>query len=94
VRLSLPTSIFQLALIGFLLATLPLSIALVNTFVQIDRLSAQMQLAVSDSAQAVEASRTIMAQVLNMERSTGQYLVLRDPAVLQGHCPVGEFAIG
>jgi len=83
VRLSLPTSIFQLALIGFLLATLPLSIALVNTFVQIDRLSAQMQLAVSDSAQAVEASRTIMAQVLNMERSTGQYLVLRDPAVLQ-----------
>ncbi|MCF6259413.1 MAG: ATP-binding protein [Gammaproteobacteria bacterium] len=81
--MSLPTSIFQLALIGFLLATLPLSIALVNTFVQIDRLSAQMQLAVSDSAQAVEASRTIMAQVLNMERSTGQYLVLRDPAVLQ-----------
>ncbi|HHI94407.1 MAG TPA: HAMP domain-containing protein [Gammaproteobacteria bacterium] len=82
-RLTLPTSIFQLALIGFLLATLPLSVALVNTFVQIDRLSAQMQLAVSDSAQAVEASRTIMAQVLNMERSTGQYLVLRDPAVLQ-----------
>ncbi|MCF6336758.1 MAG: ATP-binding protein [Gammaproteobacteria bacterium] len=82
-RLTLPTSIFQLALIGFLLATLPLSVALVNTFVQIDRLSAQMQLAVSDSAQAVEGSRTIMAQVLNMERSTGQYLVLRDPAVLQ-----------
>jgi len=83
VRLTLPTSIFQLALIGFLLATLPLSVALVNTFVQIDRLSAQMQLAVSDSAGAVEASRTIMTQVLNMERSTGQYLVLRDPAVLQ-----------
>jgi len=82
VRLTLPTSIFQLALIGFLLATLPLSMALVNTFVQIDRLSAQMQIAVSDSAQAVEASRTIMAQILNMERSTGQYLVLRDPAVL------------
>jgi len=83
VRLNLPTSIFQLALFGFLLATLPLSVALVNTFVQIDRLSAQMQLAVSDSAQAVEASRTIMTQILNMERSTGQYLVLRDPAVLQ-----------
>ena len=82
-RLTLPTSIFQLALIGFLLATLPLSIALVNTFVQIDRLSAQMQIAVSDSAQAVEASRTIMAQILNMERSTGQYLVLRDSAALQ-----------
>lgn len=82
-RLTLPTSIFQLALIGFLLAALPLSAALVNTFVQIDSLSAQMQLAVRDSTQAVEASRTIMAQVLNMERSTGQYLVLRDPAVLQ-----------
>jgi len=82
-RLTLPTSIFQLMLIGFLLAALPLSAALVSTFVQIDHLSAQMQLAVRDSARAAEASRIIMAQVLNIERSTGQYLVLRDPAVLQ-----------
>ncbi len=82
-RLTLPTSIFQLALIGFFLAALPLAAALVNTFMLIDRLSVQMQLAVRDSSRAVEASRIIMTQVLNMERSTGQYLVLRDPAVLQ-----------
>lgn len=82
-RLTPPTSIFQLALIGFLLAALPLSVALVNTFVRIDKLSAQMQLAVHDSTQAVEAGRIIMAQVLNLERSSGQYWVLRDPAVLQ-----------
>ncbi|HHH48772.1 MAG TPA: HAMP domain-containing protein, partial [Gammaproteobacteria bacterium] len=82
-RLTLPTSIFQLALIGFFLAALPLAAALVNTFMLIDKLSVQMQLAVRDSSQAVEASRIIMTQVLNMERSTGQYLVLRDPAVLQ-----------
>jgi len=82
-RLTLPTSIFQLALIGFFLAALPLAAALVNTFVLIDKLSVQMQLAVRDSSRAVEASRIIMTQVLNMERSTGQYLVLRDPAVLQ-----------
>lgn len=82
-RLNPPTSIFQLTLIGFLLAALPLSAALVHTFVRIDRLSAQMQQAVSDSTQAVEAGRIIMAQVLNLERSSGQYLVLRDAAVLQ-----------
>lgn len=82
-RLTPPTSIFQLALIGFLLAALPLSAALVNTFVRIDKLSAQMQLAVHDSTQAVEAGRIIMAQVLNLERSSGQYWVLRDPAVLE-----------
>ncbi|VAX02122.1 Putative sensor-like histidine kinase YfhK [hydrothermal vent metagenome] len=82
-RLTLPTSIFQLALIGFFLAALPLAAALVNTFMLIDKLSVQMQLAVRDSSRAVEASRIIMTQVLNMERSTGQYLVLRDPAVLQ-----------
>ncbi len=82
-RLTLPTSIFQLSLIGFFLAALPLAAALVNTFMLIDRLSVQMQLAVRDSSRAVEASRIIMTQVLNMERSTGQYLVLRDPAVLQ-----------
>jgi two-component system sensor histidine kinase GlrK len=82
-RLTPPTSIFQLALIGFLLAAVPLSAALVNTFVRIDKLSAQMQLAVHDSTQAVEAGRIIMAQVLNLERSSGQYWVLRDPAVLQ-----------
>ncbi len=82
-RLTLPTSIFQLALIGFFLAALPLAAALINTFMLIDKLSVQMQLAVRGSSQAVEASRIIMTQVLNMERSTGQYLVLRDPAVLQ-----------
>ncbi len=82
-RLALPTSIFQLALIGFFLAALPPSIALVNTFIRIDKLSAQMQLAVHDSTQAVEAGRIIMTQVLNLERSSGQYWVLHDPAVLQ-----------
>ncbi|HEB92033.1 MAG TPA: HAMP domain-containing protein [Gammaproteobacteria bacterium] len=82
-RPTLPTSIFQLALIGFFLAALPLAAALINTFMLIDKLSVQMQLAVRDSSRAVEASRIIMTQVLNMERSTGQYLVLRDPAVLQ-----------
>ncbi|VAW89665.1 Sensor histidine kinase GlrK [hydrothermal vent metagenome] len=82
-RLTLPTSIFQLVLIGFLLAALPLAAALVSTFMQIDNLSAQMQLAVRNSARAVEASRIIMTQALNLERSTGQYLVLRDPVVLQ-----------
>ena len=82
-RLTLPTSIFQLALIGFFLAALPPSVALVNTFIRIDKLSAQMQLAVHDSTQAVAAGRIIMAQVLNLERSSGQYWVLHDPTVLQ-----------
>ena len=77
-----PASILQLTLLGFFLAAIPLALGLLNTMVQADRLAEKVQQAVRESTSAVESGRLIAAQVLNMERSALQYLVLRDDAIL------------
>ncbi|MCF6226798.1 MAG: HAMP domain-containing histidine kinase [Xanthomonadales bacterium] len=79
----LSSSIRQLTVVGFLLVVIPLTAALISTVFQVDKLAAQMQEAVRDSAQAVEASRLIATQALSMERSAGQYGVLRDPILFE-----------
>lgn len=82
-RLTKPTSIKQLILIGFFLAVLPLTIALINTFYQVDSLSRQMQKTLSEVSASTESSRIIVSQVLNLERTAGQYWVLREAELLQ-----------
>ncbi len=77
-----PATILKLTLLGFILVAIPLVIGLLNTMLQVDRLSAQMQKAVHDSTQAVESGRLITTQALSMERSALQYLVLRDKGIL------------
>ncbi len=77
------SSIRQLTVLGFLLVVLPLMFALASAMFQVDRLAAQMQQTVRDSAQAIEASRLITSQAFNMERSAQQYAVLRDPMLLE-----------
>ncbi|WP_457670966.1 ATP-binding protein [Thiolapillus sp.] len=77
-----PATILKLTLLGFILVAIPLTIGLLNTMLQVDRLAAQMQKAVHDSTQAVESGRLITTQALNMERSALQYLVLRDAGIL------------
>lgn len=78
----LSSSIRQLTVLGFLLVVLPLMFALISTVFQVDRLAVKMQKTVRHSAQAIEASRLIIAQALSMERSAEQYGVLRDPILL------------
>ncbi len=82
-KMWLSSSIRQLTVLGFLLVVIPLMAALISTVFQVDRLTAQMQKAVRDSAQAVEASRLIATQALSMERSAGQYGVLRDQILFE-----------
>ncbi len=82
-KIRLSSSIRQLTLLGFFVVVIPLMIALVSTVFQVDRLAVQMQKAVRNSAQAVEASRLITTQALSMERSAEQYGVLRDPLLLE-----------
>lgn len=48
----------------------------------IDQLANETHIAVNDSAKAVEASRIIMAQVMSMGRSAGQYEILHDTSLL------------
>lgn len=81
-KLNLATSIPQLTLIGFSIVVVPLIVALVSTVVQVDALSAQIKSAVLNAAQAVQSSRIVMAQVFALERSAGQFMVLKDRAVL------------
>ena len=61
---------------------IPLTFGLVSTVFQVDRLALQMQMTVHDSAQAAESGQLIAAQAFSMERSAGQYLVLRDDTIL------------
>ncbi len=77
-----PTTIFKLILLGFFLVSIPLTIGLLSTVFQVDRLATQMQETVDNSTQAVESGRLISTQALSMERSAGQYLVLRDEGIL------------
>ncbi len=82
-RISIATSIKQLILIGFFLVVLPLTIALISTFYKVDSLSRKMQETLSETSSTTESSRIIVSQVLNLERTAGQYWVLREPELLQ-----------
>ena len=82
-RSTVATSVRQLILIGYLLVALPLTIALISTYYQVDTLSRQMQQTLSQTSSATESSRIIISQVLNLERTAGQYWVLREAELLQ-----------
>ncbi len=82
-RFTVATSIKQLILIGFFLVALPLTIVLISTFYQVDSLSRQMQKTLIETSSTTESSRIIVSQVLNLERTAGQYWVLREAALLK-----------
>ncbi len=82
-QLKIATSIRQLILLGFFLATLPLTVGLGSTIFQIDKLSTVLKQTVQQSAQITETSRAIVSQVLNLERTAGQYLVLHEPELIE-----------
>ena len=81
-RFTVATSVRQLILLGYFLVVLPLTIALISTFYQVDSLSKQMQKTLSETSSATESSRIIVSQVLNLERNAGQYWVLREAELL------------
>jgi two-component system sensor histidine kinase GlrK len=78
-----PTTILNLILLGFIFVAIPLTIGLLSTVFQVGRMADEMQKTVHESAHAVESGRLITAQALSMERSAGQYLVLRDEKILE-----------
>jgi two-component system sensor histidine kinase GlrK len=82
VKLKLHTSILQLTLIGFLLAVLPLIAAVLHTIVRVDDLSRLIRSSIVNTDQAVQSSRILLSNVLALERSAAQYIVLRDVSIL------------
>jgi len=82
VKLNLHTSILQLTLIGFFFTVLPLIAALLHTIVRVDALSERIRSAIVHTGEAVQSGRILLADVLALERTAAQYMVLRDASVM------------
>ncbi len=78
-----PKSTLRLILYGFAVVALPLLVALGLAGVYMDRLLDQSQNAVYRAVQATRDSRILTQQVITLERRGRQYLVLRDPSILE-----------
>ena len=75
----------MLLLIGFILVALPLAIALVTSFVAVDRLANRSQTAVYQAVQATQSSRRLNELLLAMERSARQIVILKDRSLLDAY---------
>lgn len=82
-QLAYPNSFLKLLLVGYALTMLPLLFAFANAALFLDRLAEQSQKTVLEAVEATRASRALTEQLTLMERSTRQYLVLGDQALLQ-----------
>lgn len=76
-------SILQLTILGFLLVAALLISALVIRAQQLDTLTTSGQVTVNQSANAMRASRELIEHSGALERSARQFLILRDPALLE-----------
>jgi two-component system sensor histidine kinase GlrK len=80
-----PKSFLKLLLLGFVVVSLPLVVALVNAVISVQRLAGVSETAVDQAAQAARSSRLLMEQVLSMERLVRQYVILDDAALLDDY---------
>jgi len=80
-----PRSFLKLLLMGLVVVSAPLVIALVNAVVSVQRFASMSESAVDQAAQAARGSRLLMEQVQSMERLVRQYVVLDDPDVLSDY---------
>lgn len=78
-----PRSILQLTITGFLLVSGILIITLVITVQQLDGLGLQSQRMISESAEAMNASRILLEQAAAMERNARQYTIVGDRSILE-----------
>lgn len=76
-------SILQLTILGFLAVTALLISALFISARQLDTLTMSGQQTVNQSANAMRASRELIEHSGALERSARQFLILRDPALLE-----------
>jgi two-component system, NtrC family, sensor histidine kinase GlrK len=78
-------SLLQLVLVGFVVVTLPLGLALATAWVAVDHLASKGQVAVLNAVNATQASRNLVEQIMDVERHARQYQVLSDPALLESY---------
>lgn len=75
-------SLYQWSLVGFLLVTLPLVMALISGLLSVSRYMEQSQQALFLTVRANEGTRGLLQRLVSMERSIRQYQVLNDPELL------------
>ncbi|NOT17617.1 MAG: HAMP domain-containing histidine kinase [Sulfuriferula sp.] len=80
-----PKSFLKLILIGFSLVLLPLIIALVDSAVTINQLAEQSRQAVYQATQIAHSSRVLADEIVAMERSARQAMILDDDGLLEGY---------
>ncbi len=80
-----PRSFLKLLLIGFVVVSAPLVIALVQAAISVQQFASLSEAAVDQSAQSARESRLLMEQVLLMERLVRQYVVLDDAGLLDDY---------
>jgi two-component system, NtrC family, sensor histidine kinase GlrK len=77
-----PISFSSLLLGGFLLVVIPLLVGIYNMSHQLDRMSLEGRRSVKITEEATLKSRQIAEASLSLQRASGQYYVLQDPALL------------
>ena len=75
-RLHYPGSFFKLLLLGFVLAAMPLTLALVDAYLSIDRLTRQSEQTIASAMRITHDSRTLGEQMTTLERIARQQLIL------------------
>jgi two-component system sensor histidine kinase GlrK len=78
-----PKSFLALVLIGFAVVAMPLLLALVNAEFFMSRLAERSSQAIYRSIAVIQASRSLVDELVAMERRARQYHVLRDPEMLR-----------
>ena len=78
-----PKSFLALVLIGFAVVALPLLLALVNAELFMARLAERSSQAIYRSVAVIQNSRSLLDDLLFLERRARQYQVLGDPELLE-----------
>jgi hypothetical protein len=78
-----PKSFLALVVIGFAVVATPLLLALVNAEFFMGRLADRSSEAIYRSIDVIQASRSLVDELVAMERRARQYQVLQDPELLR-----------
>ncbi|OBS09013.1 HAMP domain-containing sensor histidine kinase [Acidihalobacter prosperus] len=78
-----PHSLGGLVLVSFTLVVLPLLLVVLGAAYAVNRIAGQSEEIVNEGVQLTQGSLLLMEELVTMERSARQYLVVGDPGLLQ-----------
>jgi two-component system sensor histidine kinase GlrK len=82
-KLGRPRTLLGLTLLGLALVALPLLVAVGHAVVKLDQLASQSEEVVLESVRSTQENQRLANLLRAMERNARQYLVLREPALLE-----------